>query len=59
MINKERQQLDENLALKPQMGNEEKDKIYLIKMKMFALWKNILIWVSKPQTHGEFLQIKL
>lgn len=37
MINKERQKLNENLTLKTQIGNEEKDKIYLIKMKMFAL----------------------
>lgn len=42
MINKERQQLNENLTLKPQMGNEEKDIIYFIKMKMFVLWKSIL-----------------
>lgn len=59
MINKERQQLNENLTLKPQMGNEEKDKIYFIKMKMLAFWKSILKWwVSRPQTHVEFLQIK-
>lgn len=42
MINKERQQLNENLTLKPQKGNEEKDKIYFIKMKMLAFWKSIL-----------------